>query len=96
VKFRKKPVIIEAVKFIYSVEDIAKLRKFGGNAIGQIATRTKPYQPCEVEICTLEDGDIMKVTHIATEGDWIIKGVHGEFYACKPDIFDKTYELVEE
>ena len=92
-KFRKKPVVIEAVRFIYSVEGIAKLREFGGYAIGKIATRTKPYQPCEAEICTLEDG---KVTHIATEGDWIIKGVKGEFYACKPDIFEQTYEIVEE
>ena len=31
----------------------------------------------------------------ATEGDYIIKGVNGEFYPCKPDIFEKTYEIVE-
>jgi len=37
----------------------------------------------------------MKVEHIATEGDYIIKGVQGEFYACKPDIFLQTYEQVE-
>ena len=31
----------------------------------------------------------------ANKGDYIIKGVNGEFYPCKPDIFEKTYELVE-
>ena len=34
-------------------------------------------------------------TMIASKGDWIIKGVSGEFYPCKPDIFDKTYEAAE-
>lgn len=35
-------------------------------------------------------------SHLATIGDWIIKGVKGEFYPCKPDIFDQTYLIVEE
>lgn len=48
----------------------------------------------ELEIVTLEDGVNLKAAHIATELDYIIKGVHGEFYACKPDIFEKTYERV--
>lgn len=34
--------------------------------------------------------------HRVTDGDWIIRGVHGELYPCKPDIFAKTYDLVEE
>ena len=51
--------------------------------------------PAEAEIRTLEDGIHLTVKHIATEGDWIIKGVQGEFYACKPDIFEQTYERVE-
>ena len=34
--------------------------------------------------------------HECTKGDYIIKGVAGEFYPCKPEIFEKTYELVEE
>ena len=44
------------------------------------------------DIITLEDGDDGRAKHVATEGDWIIKGVQGEFYACKPDIFQSTYE----
>ena len=43
-----------------------------------------------------EDGTHLTVKHIATEGDWIIKGVQGEFYPCKPDIFEQTYEEVNE
>lgn len=38
----------------------------------------------------------LKGNHVATIGDWIIKSVKGEFYPCKPDIFEKTYEPVEE
>ena len=34
--------------------------------------------------------------HICTEGDYIIKGVQGEFYSCKPDIFEQTYEQAGE
>jgi hypothetical protein len=43
--------------------------------------------PCVLIIPTLE-GD-----HTAITGDWIIKGIKGEFYPCKPDIFEKTYEV---
>ena len=46
----------------------------------------------EADIFTLEDGFDGRAVHVATEGDWIIKGVQGEFYACKPDIFLETYE----
>ena len=48
--------------------------------------------PAEAEICTLEDGARAVVKHIATDGDWIVKGVRGEFYPCKSDIFEQTYE----
>ena len=39
--------------------------------------------------------ETLEGTMEASEGDYIIKGVNGEFYPCKPDIFEKTYELVE-
>jgi len=38
----------------------------------------------------------LKGDHFANVGDWIIKGIKGEFYPCKPDIFEKTYEKVNE
>ena len=48
----------------------------------------------EAHILTLEDGIDSSAKHIATEGDWIIKGVKGELSTCKPDIFATTYEKV--
>lgn len=40
--------------------------------------------------------DTLEGRHVVTSGDWIITGVKGERYPCKPDVFEKTYELVEE
>lgn len=93
-KFRKKPVVIEAVQFFYTDKSVAELEEFCGESLGNIR-KEHDASPAEAEIRTLEDGVNLKVKHIATEGDWIIKGVQGEFYACKPDIFEQTYERVE-
>ena len=92
-KFRKKPVVVEAMRFEYSREGIEKLQVFCGNCLGRTNKARHVGAKGEAEIKTLEDGRILKVTHIATEGDWVIKGINGEFYAFKPDIFEKTYEL---
>lgn len=94
-KFRKKPVVIEAVKFEYTTEGIAKVKEFCGNTIGNISKNRHPGALAEAELGTLEDGVHLTVKHIATEGDWIIRGVQGEFYACKSDIFHATYDPVE-
>jgi hypothetical protein len=51
--------------------------------------------PPELYIHTLEDGKNGVARHVASPGDWIIKGVKGEYYPCKPDIFAATYEEVE-
>jgi hypothetical protein len=93
-KFRKKPVVIEAVRFTFDDASIARLEKFCGDALGNIR-KEHDNSPAEAEIGTLEDGVHLTVKHIATEGDWIIRGVQGEFYACKPDIFEATYEPAE-
>jgi hypothetical protein len=95
-KFRKKPVVIEALQFEYTAEGVIKLQNFCGSAVGKIGKARHPAAKAEAEIGTLEDGEYLIVKHIATEGDWIIKGVQGEFYACKPDIFQMTYEPIEE
>lgn len=64
--------------------------------MGKVAKARNIDAVGSAQILTLEDGDKnFKVAHIATEGDWIIKGVIGEFYACKPDVFEATYEAVE-
>lgn len=95
-KFRKKPVVIDAIQFEYSSKGIEDLQAFCGD---QLKTYGKDRSLLAVgwaQIGTLEDGNQAsgQVKHIATEGDWIIKGVHGEFYPCKPDIFKLTYEVL--
>jgi hypothetical protein len=80
-KYRKKPVVIEAVKYDGRLSTAV-------NFVG--SENYKIGADCEsIYIVTLE-GD-MKVK----EGDYIIKGVQGEFYPCKSDIFEQTYEIVE-
>lgn len=93
-KFRKKPVVIEAMLFTYPATD--SFREFLGAALGYTSKDRHPNAKGEAQIFTLEDGKVLKVNHIATEGDWIIKGVQGEFYPCKPDIFQATYEAVSQ
>lgn len=83
-KYRKKPVEIEAIQFTrYNIEDVIEFAK---NKVLGFITERKLNGACTCKIDTLEG--IM----IATEGDYIIKGVKGEFYPCKPDIFEMTYE----
>jgi hypothetical protein len=84
--FRKKPVCIEARQFDGSWQSARPILDWMGpssahwrNGAGDTGTMLIP---------TLE-GD-----HTALPGDWIIRGVQGEFYPCKPDIFAATYELV--
>lgn len=78
---RKKPVVIEAVQFVPESHD-ELLHHLDG------CTGFYINDDGNIVIPTLE-GDM-----IASPGDWIIRGVKGEFYPCKPDIFDATYEEV--
>jgi hypothetical protein len=89
-RFRKKPVEIEAVQFTGSNAD--KLMEFTqeGPHVRIRTTNENADGTCELYIETLE-GNML-----AQAGDWIIKGVKGEFYPCKPDIFEATYEGVTE
>lgn len=81
-KFRKKPVVIDAEQFI--IWDKNKIPPFI-----EIHGVTFPVtKECTIIIPTLEG------QHIASNLDWIIKGINGELYPCKPDIFEKTYEPV--
>ena len=85
--FRKIPVVIEARLFDPStdlVEAVAALEWCGA----------KDGPNGGIVIPTPEDGPDAQVAHYVTPGDWIIRGVSGEFYPCKPDIFAKTYEQV--
>lgn len=81
-KYRKKPVVIEATR--YTGENCKDIVTFAKGAKDWVRADKE-----KVIIQTLE-GDM-----VANIGDYIIKGVNGEFYPCKPDIFEKTYEIVE-
>ena len=83
-KFRKKPVVIEAVQYTGGVGSEVVVASFVGH---NLRIRIENAEVVVV-IPTLE-GDML-----ASPGDWIIKGVAGEFYPCKPDIFKATYEEV--
>jgi len=77
-KYRKKPVSIEAIQ--YDGNNAKEILDFAGTSNG---------------VC-ISDGSLLiktlEGTMTASVGDFIIKGVNGEFYPCKPDIFEKTYE----
>jgi hypothetical protein len=82
-KYRKKPVVIEAVQWDgtdISLDAIADLAYDGNRRVQQVGDK--------LEIPTLEG------VMTASVNDWIIKGVSGEVYPCKPDIFKMTYESV--
>lgn len=99
--YRKKPVVVEARQFD-GTEDNGQAICVWANTLGADAeyhpfladhfkgdstvyvAHPDPY----LRIVTLEG------TMVASKGDWVIRGVKGEFYPCKPDIFDATYEAV--
>lgn len=89
-KFRKKPVVVEAVQITDSTFDAPH-----PNAEHIPGLIYDPIKRC-VLVPTLEDGPKQEAKHYGSLGDWIIKGVKGEFYPCKPDIFAATYEAVED
>jgi hypothetical protein len=86
-KYRKKPVVIEAIKYQAELGNnrvVNWLAQQGANISDWL------FFDGEITIPTLEGK--MKVS----DGDWIIKGVKDEFYPCKPDIFEATYEPVSD
>lgn len=82
-KFRKKPVIIEAIQL--TKDNVVDVLSFCNNGDNIVASNE---DDAGISISTLEG------TMIASLGDYIIKGVKGEFYPCKSDIFEQTYEEV--
>lgn len=88
-KFRKKPVVIEAIQWNGEIS-FDQLYEFTNSNENNRIAGMKNGRGDIAQISTLEG--IMD----ASEGDWIIKGVKGEFYPCKPDIFEATYEIVND
>lgn len=80
-RYRKKPVIIEAVQWVGDVESFREIQ-----ALNPDAKLFPQWKSDTIAIPTLE-GELT-----ANLGDYIIKGVQGELYPCKPDIFKQTYD----
>ena len=95
-KYRKKPVVVDVYHLKdYSDESIEELYDFMGNRNDLRVSRWSTLEYYIDETITM--GVYIKTLdgeHLARKGYYIIKGVHGEFYPCKPDIFEKTYEEV--
>jgi len=94
-KYRKKPVVIEALK--WTGENQRGMYNFLGG------DENKPMEVSNdnfyINHGLVRGGLIIKTLegeHVANIGDYIIKGVKGEYYPCKPDIFEQTYEAVED
>lgn len=83
--FVKKPVQVQTVQ--WTGDNDEEIKEFVGKECDIIRVRTPGIKP-DLIIHTLE-GD-----HHALVGDYIIRGIKGEFYPCKPDIFEKTYKEV--
>lgn len=83
-KYRKKPVVIEAIQWTVNIESEEEISSWSD---GQVEPH--PTNPNKLLVHTLEG------TMTADAWDYIIKGVRGEFYPCKPDIFEMTYEKAE-
>nr|DAI27747.1 MAG TPA: PGDYG protein [Caudoviricetes sp.] len=90
-KYRKKPVVIEAIQWTGNTTEI---KEFCGNNcsynVDDSAWKVGKGIPHEELVIHTLEGDMK-----ARRNDYIIKGINGEFYPCKPDIFEKTYELAE-
>lgn len=91
--FRKKPVAVEAVQ--WNGGNHREMFEFlGGKPENTLETSGENFY---IDHGRISGGLVIKTLegeHLASVGDMIIKGVHGEFYPCKPDIFEKTYEEV--
>ena len=82
-KYRKKPLVIEAIHYTIPVDVEEVLNFLEGSGAW--------YQDTHGIVLPTLEGEML-----ASPGDWIIKGIAGEFYPCKPDIFEATYERLEE
>jgi hypothetical protein len=103
--YRKKPVVVEAVKWDGSDASTLEVHDFIYGPRGKLhcdmsSQRSEEYcATCREKgftIGALKDAPDNRTIHVASIGDFIIKGVKGEFYPCKPDIFETTYAKVRQ
>jgi len=89
--FRKKPVVIEAWQI--PPDDQVTRKMPPAWVVGALMSgKLVPVPGGGLDVMTLEDGADKRAKHVGDVGDWIIKGVKGELYPCKPDIFEQTYD----
>lgn len=81
-KFRKKPVVVDAVQWLGTNDSMDAIRAL------DTGKQSVDFSRHNIFIGTLEGQMTAEI------GDWIIRGVKGELYPCKPDIFLRTYEMV--
>lgn len=95
--YRKKPVVVEAVKWTgKNHREVFNFLTYGKFKEKPLKTYWDTFY---IDHDKVNKGLVIKTLEgdmLAEVGDFIIKGVHDEFYPCKPDIFEKTYDLVEE
>lgn len=101
-KFRKKPVDVEAVQWTGdNTFEVVSFMEGAPPDLSSLMAKDAWIDYCDgakrggLRVFTLEDGPTGEAKHIASVGDWIIRGVKGELYPCKPDIFEMTYEAAE-
>lgn len=87
IKYKKKPVVVEALKLNH--KNLDKIWNWMGDSYVS-------HGECGDDVFLWLEIKTLEGTMTAKQGDWIIKGIKGEFYPCKPDIFQATYEKVEE
>jgi len=90
-KYRKKPIVIDAEIWnkCGDVKEV-EITKFCGEQ--QIEQLCKSENPCNAPLHEHGKCPTLEGHHIVCPGDWIIKGIKGEFYPCKSDIFEMTYD----
>lgn len=96
-RWRKKPIVVEAFEWVYD-ENTGARSAPGDNEMPDWLIEAMDQDTSVAGALYLFEGTWMVNTiegeHKVNSGDWIIRGVAGELYACKPDIFDATYEPV--
>lgn len=101
-KYRKKPVVIEAIQYTETPDNTKEIMDFigpqpacsvcGGRGEYEGDRGPQSCHPCNSRLIAIRT---LEGTMYADWGDWIIKGIKGEFYPCKPDIFEATYERID-
>jgi len=96
-KFRQKPIVVEAIEF--RTDNIKQVIEFLEGGILDLSSNMLQLYFERYKYIAIKEGikiPTLEEVMTASLGDWIIKGISGKFYPCKPDIFEKSYEKVEE